>query len=78
LNVNSVLSYFQRIVPCGLAWAGVTSMAQELGAEQSMVHVRDVFLRHFAEVFGYSDIKAGLEDFSLSADRINLRLSPTI
>ena len=78
LNVNSDLSYFQRIVPCGLAWADVTSMAQELNAEQSIVRVRDVFLRHFAEVFGYSDIKAGLEDFSLSVDRINLSLSPTI
>ena len=26
LNVNTDLSYFQRIIPCGLAWAEVTSM----------------------------------------------------
>ncbi len=30
LNVNTDLSYFKRIVPCGLAWADVTSMAKEL------------------------------------------------
>ncbi len=35
LNVNSDLSYFQRIVPCGLAWADVTSMAKELGRAQN-------------------------------------------
>jgi lipoate-protein ligase B len=57
LNVNSDLSYFQRIVPCGLAWADVTSMAKELGTEQNLVDVRDRFLHHFAELFGYADIK---------------------
>jgi lipoate-protein ligase B len=57
LNVNSDLAYFQRIVPCGLAWADVTSMAQELGAEQSMERVRDSFLHHFTELFGYSKIE---------------------
>ena len=36
LNVNTDLSYFQRIIPCGLAWAEVTSMQKELGVEQDM------------------------------------------
>jgi lipoate-protein ligase B len=57
VNVNSDLSYFRRIVPCGLAWADVTSMAKELGAAQNLVDVRDRFLHHFAELFGYADIK---------------------
>ncbi|HEY3166602.1 MAG TPA: lipoyl(octanoyl) transferase LipB, partial [Candidatus Binatia bacterium] len=30
LNVNTDLSYFNRIIPCGLSWADVTSMAREL------------------------------------------------
>ena len=59
LNVNSDLSYFQRIVPCGLAWADVTSMAKELGAAPNLVDVRDRFLHHFAELFGYAEIKEG-------------------
>src|SRR5499427_9304973 len=46
LNVNTDLSYFDRIVACGLSWAGVTSMAKELGVEQNLVEVRDRFLNH--------------------------------
>jgi lipoate-protein ligase B len=57
LNVNTDLSYFNRIIPCGLNWADVTSMARELGKEQSAERVRDRFLIHFAEVFGYSKIE---------------------
>ena len=57
LNVKVDLSYFNRIVPCGLTWAGVTSMEKELGAGVSIADVRDKFLRHFAELFGYSRIE---------------------
>jgi lipoate-protein ligase B len=57
LNVNVDLSYFKRIVPCGLPWAEVTSMARELGRDQSLDEVRDKFLRHFAQIFGYSEIE---------------------
>jgi lipoyl(octanoyl) transferase len=57
LNVNPDLNYFRRIIPCGLAWADVTSMARELGAEQSAKRVRDRFLSHFAELFGYAEIE---------------------
>lgn len=55
LNVNTDLSYFKRIIPCGLEWADVTSIAKELGAEQSMEVVKESFLRHFSEVFSYSE-----------------------
>ena len=57
LNVNTDLSYFNRIIPCGLNWADVTSMAKELGKEQSAERVRDRFLIHFADLFGYSKIE---------------------
>jgi lipoate-protein ligase B len=57
LNVNTDLSYFSRIVPCGLTWAKVTSMARELGKEQSAERVRGRFLIKFAEEFGYRDVK---------------------
>jgi len=59
LNVNTDLAYFQRIVPCGLAWAEVTSMQQELGAEQMLSDVRQRFLHHFADIFGYREIVEG-------------------
>ena len=57
LNVNTDLSYFSRIVPCGLAWAEVTSVARERGEEQSLDKVRESFLRHFADIFGYTNVK---------------------
>jgi lipoyl(octanoyl) transferase len=67
LNINTDLSYFKRIVPCGLAWADVTSMAKELRSEQSIERVKVGFLNRFAETFGYSDMKEGLEDLDFEA-----------
>ena len=78
LNVNTDLGYFHRIVPCGLSWAQVTSMKQELGAEQDLDEVRGRFLDHFATVFGYADVKTGLAELSLFADPAGLSRSPVI
>src|SRR6185295_17290216 len=47
LNVNTDLAYFRRIIPCGLAWAEVTSIQNELGVERSLSDVRQRFLHHF-------------------------------
>ena len=63
LNVNTDLSFFDRIIPCGLTWAEVTSMAQELGKPQSIEQVKYQFLKCFAEVFDYSRIE-DIFDFS--------------
>jgi len=57
LNVNTDLSYFRRIIPCGLPWAEVTSMCEELGRELSMELVQKEFLRHFADRFRYEELK---------------------
>jgi lipoyl(octanoyl) transferase len=57
LNVNTDLDYFQRIVPCGLTWAGVTSMKQELGAEQNLNNVKKRFLSNFAALFGHREVR---------------------
>jgi lipoate-protein ligase B len=65
LNVNTDLTYFQRIIPCGLAWSEVTSMAKELGTDQSIEAVKQRFATNLAALFGYSEIKslANLLDF---------------
>lgn len=67
LNVNTDLSYFNRIVPCGLPWADVTSMTSELGKVQSAERVKHSFLAHFADLFGYSDVKQS----DLAEDRVS-------
>lgn len=57
LNVNTELSYFSRIIPCGLEWAEMTSMQRELVREFPMAEVKETFLGCFARQFGYADFK---------------------
>jgi len=52
LNVNTDLSYFQYIVPCGISDKAVTSLEAELGHAVSMDEVQGHLLHAFAEVFG--------------------------
>lgn len=51
-NVNTDLSYFNHIVPCGIPDKAVTSLALELGAEQDMVQVQNQLLKHISALFG--------------------------
>lgn len=76
LNVNVDLSYFNRIIPCGLTWAGVTSMAEELGAEPSLTGVRNAFLHHFAAIFGYSEIREGELDGNALTGECGIKATP--
>jgi lipoate-protein ligase B len=73
LNVNTDLSYFERIVPCGLSWSGVTSMARELGKEQDMERVKKRFAAYFAKAFGYSDREPIINKFDLQAGQKGAR-----
>ena len=57
LNVNTDLSYFRRIVPCGLAWAEVTSIEKELGREVPVAEVKESLLGHFMRIFPYAESK---------------------
>jgi lipoyl(octanoyl) transferase len=52
LNVNTDLSYFDWIVPCGLRDKGVTSLAKLLGRRVGMATVTARVLEHFGTVFG--------------------------
>ena len=51
LNVNTDLSRFGLIVPCGITDKAVTSMARLLGRDVPMDEVADAVARHFARVF---------------------------
>lgn len=53
LNVNTDLSAFDLIVPCGISKkeAGVTSLAQELGQPVSMREVERALAQNLAELF---------------------------
>jgi len=51
LNVDTDLSYFDLIVPCGISTKPVTSMAKELGREVSFEQVAQSISRNFGFVF---------------------------
>lgn len=50
-NVNTDLSFFRHIVPCGIDDKAVTSLATELGKEQDMSRVATVLKNKIAELF---------------------------
>lgn len=52
-NVNSDLSYFSHIIPCGIDDKAVTSMQQELGKPLDMGQVSAVLKEKLAHLFGY-------------------------
>jgi len=51
LNVNNDLSYFNLIIPCGIAAKPVTSMQQELGRPLDLNAVAESISRNFGTVF---------------------------
>ncbi|GAA4747951.1 lipoyl(octanoyl) transferase LipB [Flavisolibacter ginsenosidimutans] len=51
LNVNTDLSYFNHIIPCGIQNKKVTSMKEELGSEVPVEDVKESLKRNFEKVF---------------------------
>ena len=52
LNVNTDLTFFDLIVPCGIANKPVTSMQKELGKLVTLQDVAHSIARNFGSVFG--------------------------
>ena len=50
-NVNSDLSYFGNIIPCGITDKSVTSLQKELGEKLDMDEVRTKLKSHLIELF---------------------------
>ncbi len=53
LNVNTDLSFFDRIIPCGIFHKGVTSLQQILGRNIDLHDVREKLVKHFATLFSF-------------------------
>lgn len=51
LNVNSDLSYFDNIIPCGIANKGVTSLEKELGKKVNVEIVKKNLKTYLAQLF---------------------------
>ncbi len=50
-NLNTDLSYFGHIIPCGISDKKVTSLKQELGKEINADEVKEKMKIHFAQIF---------------------------
>ncbi len=50
-NVNTDLTYFEGIIPCGIQGKGVTSLAKELGTQVAIEEVKTKLKFHFSNLF---------------------------
>jgi lipoyl(octanoyl) transferase len=51
LNVNTDLSFFNNIIPCGIVNKQVTSIEKELGRKVDFEEVKEKVKRNFEQVF---------------------------
>lgn len=51
-NINTDLSFFGRIIPCGISGKGVTSLQQQIGRDLEINEVARVVTNEFGDVFG--------------------------
>jgi lipoic acid synthetase len=63
LNVNTDLSWFQKMVPCGIADRPVTSMSELAGRTIVIEEVVEVLDRVWPEVFGYASTESQFAAF---------------
>ena len=57
LNINTDLSFFKNIVPCGILEKGVTSMQKELGKELDIGEVKTKLKKNMSHIFEMNFIK---------------------
>ncbi len=53
LNCDNDMSWFDKIVPCGIRDAGVTSLTEQTGIRVSVADVTPLLERHLAAALGY-------------------------
>ncbi|UCD19896.1 MAG: lipoyl(octanoyl) transferase LipB [candidate division WOR-3 bacterium] len=62
LNVNTDLSYFDLIVPCGLKNVEMVSMHKILGREIAMDEIKEIVVSSFGSVFGQETERVCLKE----------------
>ncbi|MHA8067482.1 lipoyl(octanoyl) transferase LipB [Aquirufa sp. ROCK2-A2] len=60
-NINTDLSYFSHIVPCGIATKGVTSLSKELDRAVDENEVKKKVLGHLSNLFGFEIVNVSRE-----------------
>lgn len=63
-NVNNDLSYFDKIIPCGIFHKNMTSMKKILGEEQDLAKVARIVEKEFETVFGITLTKVRIGELA--------------
>jgi lipoyl(octanoyl) transferase len=71
LNVNTDLSLYNGIIPCGITNKEVTSLKKELNTEINLQEVKSNIFNHAVEIFGYDDIETRQVEDLLRKDVIS-------
>ena len=64
-NVSTDLSFFDRIIPCGIFHKGVTSLQQVLGTPVDIPEVHHHLVKHFSEIFSFEIKQISREELLL-------------
>jgi lipoyl(octanoyl) transferase len=70
LNLNTDLSYFDGIIPCGIQDKSVTSLSWLCGAPVQESEVASRVIGHFGEVFGYEMIVCPPPDYGIYVSQV--------
>ncbi|MBS4028888.1 MAG: lipoyl(octanoyl) transferase LipB [Ignavibacteriales bacterium] len=68
-NVNTDLSYFERIIPCGIFHKGVTSMEKLLGKKIAIKEVEASVIKNFEKVFHTETVVKNINEFNLELQK---------
>ena len=66
INVNTDLSYFSHIVPCGIPYLRVTSIAEESGRPADLEMVQYSLIYRFGREMGFKMVEAAATDLVAS------------
>ncbi len=67
LNINTDLSYFDMMVPCGIAGVVMTSIQKELAAPVDLERVASIFSNEFANLFALTPVSIAVGELLLGA-----------
>lgn len=67
-NINSDLSYFDRIIPCGISDKGVTSLERELGRKVDMEEVKREVLHQLKSAFSFESSPVAAIQLRMAAE----------
>lgn len=63
-NVNTDLSLYNGIIPCGISDKQVTSLAKEIGQKVDLPEVKQIILEKFKSVFDYDEVRINAKELA--------------